>query len=220
MQTIYVPKYRLHYRVNPKDATELQWSNKPFGPGTQWQHAMSFRKPIRALDIDDTTQQGVVVLNDSSTYVGSGVRKWGRKFYPAGTRIFSLYAVGESKDKNMKKCSMQKTRESIVNRQKKPSEAVTDKTPDDMFLAKLRELTGDNYHYTARKMIADKYFGVGNSYSILLNSCIDIIEKGVWQYEGVTDTMFAISIDMCNGMFKELEKKIGKANVKLIKSYL
>lgn len=209
MQTIYVPKYRLHYRVNPKDATELQWSKKPFGPGTQWQHAMSFRKPIRVLDIDDATQQGVVVLNDSSTYVGSGVRKWGRKFYPAGTRIFSLYAVGESKDNDMKTCSMQKR-----------MEAVTDKTPDDMFLAKLRELTGDNYHYTARKMIADKYFGVGNSYSILLNACIDIIEKGVWQYEGVTDTMFDISINMCNGMFKELEKKIGKANVKLIKSCL
>lgn len=103
----------LHYRVNPKDATELQWSKKPFGPGTQWQHAMSFRKPIRALDIDDTTQQGVVVLNDSSTYVGSGVRKWGRKFYPAGTRIFSLYAVGESKENSMKKCSMQKKMESL-----------------------------------------------------------------------------------------------------------
>lgn len=114
MQTIYVPKYKLHYRVNPKDATELQWSKKPFGPGTQWQHAMSFRKPIRALDIDDATQQGVVVLNDSSTYVGSGVRKWGRKFYPAGTRIFSLYAVGESKEKQtMKKCSMQKKMEAL-----------------------------------------------------------------------------------------------------------
>lgn len=113
MQTIYVPKYMLHYRVNPKDTTELQWSKKPFGPGTQWQHAMSFRKPIRALDIDDTTQQGVVVLNDSSTYVGSGVRKWGRKFYPAGTRIFSLYAVGESKENSMKKCSMQKKMEAF-----------------------------------------------------------------------------------------------------------
>lgn len=111
MQTIYVPKYKLHYRVNPKDSMELQWSKKPFGPATQWQHAMSFRKPIRALDIDDATQQGVVVLNDSSTYVGSGVRKWGRKFYPAGTRIFSLYAVGESKEKDMKKCSMQKKME-------------------------------------------------------------------------------------------------------------
>lgn len=77
----------------------LQWSNKPFGPATQWQTAMRFGKPIRALDTDDKTGQGVVVLNDSSTYVGSGVRVWGRKFYPAGTRIYSLYAIGESKMK-------------------------------------------------------------------------------------------------------------------------
>lgn len=96
MQTLYVPKYDLHYRVNPKDPCELQWSRKPFGPMTQWQHAMSFKKPIRALDTDDKTGQGVVVLNDSSTYVGSGIRTWGRKFYPAGTRIYSLYAIGES----------------------------------------------------------------------------------------------------------------------------
>lgn len=77
----------------------LQWSSKPFGPATQWQTAMRFGKPIRALDTDDKTGQGVVVLNDSSTYVGSGVRVWGRKFYPAGTRIYSLYAIGESKMK-------------------------------------------------------------------------------------------------------------------------
>ena len=100
MQTLYVPKYNLHYRVNPKNPCELQWSRKPFGPMTQWQHAMSFKKPIRALDLDDKTKQGVVVLNDSSTYVGSGVRTWGRKFYPAGTRIYSLYAIGESKMTN------------------------------------------------------------------------------------------------------------------------
>lgn len=99
MQTLYIPKYGLHYRVNPKDPCELQWSRKPFGPMTQWQHAMSFKKPIRALDTDDKTKQGVVVLNDSSTYVGSGVRTWGRKFYPSGTRIYSLYAIGESKMK-------------------------------------------------------------------------------------------------------------------------
>jgi len=98
MQTLYVPKYNLHYRVNPKDPRELQWSRKPFGPATQWQHAMSFRNPIRALDLDDETKQGVVVLNDSTTYVGSGVRTWGRKYYPAGTRIYSLYAIGESLD--------------------------------------------------------------------------------------------------------------------------
>lgn len=98
MQTLYVPKYNLHYRVNPRNPRELQWSRKPFGPATQWQHAMSFKNPIRALDLDDETKQGVVVLNDSTTYVGSGVRTWGRKFYPAGTRIYSLYAIGESLD--------------------------------------------------------------------------------------------------------------------------
>lgn len=97
MQTLYVPKYNLHYRVNPRNPRELQWSRKPFGPATQWQHAMSFKNPIRALDLDDETKQGVVVLNDSTTYVGSGVRTWGRKFYPAGTRIYSLYTIGESK---------------------------------------------------------------------------------------------------------------------------
>ena len=102
MQTLYVPKYNLHYRVNPRNPRELQWSRKPFGPATQWQHAMSFKNPIRALDLDDETKQGVVVLNDSTTYVGSGVRTWGRKFYPAGTRIYSLYAIGESKMKKLK----------------------------------------------------------------------------------------------------------------------
>ena len=100
MQTLYVPKYGIHYRVNPKDPCELQWSKKPFGPLTSWQHAMTFKRPIRALDVDDETQQGVVVLNDSSTYVGSGVRVWGRKYYTAGSRIYSLYAIGESKMKN------------------------------------------------------------------------------------------------------------------------
>jgi len=96
MQTLYVPKYGIHYRVNPKNSCELQWSKKPFGPMTMWQHAMTFKQPIRALDIDDDTKQGVVVLNDSSTYVGSGVRVWGRKFYTAGSRMYSLYAIGES----------------------------------------------------------------------------------------------------------------------------
>lgn len=100
MQTIYVPKYGIHYRVNPKDPRELQWSKKPFGPMTSWQHAMSFNRPIRALDTDDQTGQGVVVLNDSSTYVGSGVRVWGRKYYTAGSRIYSLYSIGESKMTN------------------------------------------------------------------------------------------------------------------------
>lgn len=100
MQAIFVPKYKIYYRVSPKEPNVLQWSNKPFGPATQWQTAMRFGKPIRALDTDDKTGQGVVVLNDSSTYVGSGVRVWGRKFYPAGTRIYSLYAIGESKMTN------------------------------------------------------------------------------------------------------------------------
>ena len=101
MQTLYVPKYGIHYRVNPKDPCELQWSKKPFGPLTSWQHAMTFKRPIRALDVDDETQQGVVVLNDSSTYVGSGVRVWGRKYYTAGSRIYSLYSIGESKMSKM-----------------------------------------------------------------------------------------------------------------------
>ena len=101
MQTLYVPKYGVHYRVNPKDPRELQWSKKPFGPMTSWQHAMSFNRPIRALDTDDQTGQGVVVLNDSSTYVGSGVRVWGRKYYTAGSRIYSLYSIGESKMSKM-----------------------------------------------------------------------------------------------------------------------
>ena len=97
MQTLYVPKYNIHYRVNPKDPCELQWSAKPFGPATPWQHATSFKNPIRAIDIDDKTGQGVVVLNDSTTYVGSGVRVWGRKYYTQGSRIYSIYAIGESK---------------------------------------------------------------------------------------------------------------------------
>lgn len=67
---------------------------------TSWQHAYTFSKPIRALDTDDQTGQGVVVLNDSSTYVGSGVRVWGKKFYTAGSRIYSLYSIGESKMTN------------------------------------------------------------------------------------------------------------------------
>ena len=102
MQSIYVPKYDIHYRINPKNPCELQWSKKPFGPMTAWQKAFTFTKPIRALDIDDDTQQGVVVLNDSSTYVGSGVRVWGRKYYTAGSRLYSLYAIGESKMQKMK----------------------------------------------------------------------------------------------------------------------
>ena len=103
MQSIYVPKYDIHYRINPKNPCELQWSKKPFGPMTAWQKAFTFTKPIRALDIDDNTQQGVVVLNDSSTYVGSGVRVWGRKYYTAGSRLYSLYAIGESKMKSKMK---------------------------------------------------------------------------------------------------------------------
>ena len=97
MQTLYVPKYGITYRVNQKNPRELLWSVKPFGPATQWQHAYTFSKPIRALDTDDQTGQGVVVLNDSTTYVGSGVRVWGKKFYTAGSRIYSLYAIGEKK---------------------------------------------------------------------------------------------------------------------------
>lgn len=110
MQTLYVPKYKLTYRVNPKNPCELQWSKKPFGPMTSWQHAYTFGKPIRALDTDDQTGQGVVVLNDSSTYVGSGVRVWGKKFYTAGSRIYSLYSIGESKMKNKLKISVHESK--------------------------------------------------------------------------------------------------------------
>lgn len=111
MQTLYVPKYGITYRVNQKNPRELLWSVKPFGPATQWQHAYTFSKPIRALDTDDQTGQGVVVLNDSSTYVGSGVRVWGKKFYTAGSRIYSLYAIGESKMKSKMKISVHEAQE-------------------------------------------------------------------------------------------------------------
>lgn len=111
MQTLHVPKYGLYYRVNPKNPCELLWSKKPFGPATMWQHAFTFGKPIRALDIDDATQQGVAVLNDSSTFIGSGVRKWGHKYYTAGSRIYSLYAVGESMMKNKMKVRVHEAEE-------------------------------------------------------------------------------------------------------------
>ncbi|MBR4792571.1 MAG: hypothetical protein IK038_02790 [Bacteroidaceae bacterium] len=111
MQTLHVPKYGITYRVNQKNPRELLWSVKPFGPATQWQHAYTFSKPIRALDVDDETQQGVVVLNDSSTYVGSGVRVWGKKFYTAGSRIYSLYAIGESKMKSKMKIRIHEAQE-------------------------------------------------------------------------------------------------------------
>ncbi|MCQ2210862.1 MAG: hypothetical protein MJZ34_11265 [Paludibacteraceae bacterium] len=138
--------------------------------------------------------------------------------------ILDMCSEINKQDYTIMKTDLLKRIYAFVKKQQKSSEtmveSVVDKTPDELFLAKLRELTSDNYHYEARKMIADKYFGVGCSYSILLNACIDIVEKGVWQYEGVNETIFKVSIDMCNGMFKELEKKIGKDNVKLIRSCL
>lgn len=93
MNVIHVPKYNIDYRVNPRDPFELQWAPKAIGPGTQWQHAYTFNKPIRALDIDDDTQTGVVILNEGSTYLSQGTRSFARKFYPAGSRIFSLYQI-------------------------------------------------------------------------------------------------------------------------------
>lgn len=134
MQSIYVPKYDIHYRINPKNPCELQWSKKPFGPMTAWQKAFMFTKPIRALDIDDDTQQGVVVLNDSSTYVGSGVRVWGRKYYTAGSRLYSLYAIGESKMKKM----------TIKLHEKKGAVDL------DAMMTEFKQALGSNYKLNAR----------------------------------------------------------------------
>lgn len=120
----------------------LQWSNKPFGPATQWQTAMRFGKPIRALDTDDKTGQGVVVLNDSSTYVGSGVRVWGHKFYPAGTRIYSLYAIGESKMTNKLKI---KVHESNISKEEILHLPISDyisKHPDKFKIVKEYDWSG------------------------------------------------------------------------------
>lgn len=93
MNAIHVPKYDIYYRVNPRDPSELQWTKKVIGPGTQWQHAYTFNKPIRALDIDDSTQAGVVILNEGSTYLSQGTRSFARKFYAAGDRIYNLYQI-------------------------------------------------------------------------------------------------------------------------------
>lgn len=152
MQTLYVPKYNLHYRVNPRNPRELQWSRKPFGPATQWQHAMSFRNPIRALDLDDETKQGVVVLNDSTTYVGSGVRTWGRKFYPAGTRIYSLYAIGESKMKSRLKIRVhEKVTDGVIHNIPLQKRAIKD------MLIELNH-DGDNKEYNPKDSIqVNKY---------------------------------------------------------------
>ena len=104
---------------------------------TSWQHAYTFGKPIRALDTDDQTGQGVVVLNDSSTYVGSGVRVWGKKFYTAGSRIYSLYSIGESKMKNKLKIRVH--------------ESTAEKIPDAL-QNKLRNVIG--YEYGNGKCVA------------------------------------------------------------------
>lgn len=134
MQTLYIPKYGITYRVNPKNPRELLWSVKPFGPMTAWQHAYTFNKPIRALDTDDQTGQGVVVLNDSTTYVGSGVRVWGRKFYTAGSRIYSLYAIGESK---------------ITNKLKIKIHSISEKKQDanlNTLMSEFKKILGENYN--------------------------------------------------------------------------
>lgn len=93
MNAIHCDKYNIDYRVNPRDPAELQWTPKAIGPGTQWQHAYTFNKPIRALDLDDGTGAVVVVLNEGSTYLSQGARSFARKFYAAGTRIFKLYQI-------------------------------------------------------------------------------------------------------------------------------
>lgn len=93
MNAIHVPKYDIYYRVNPRDAAELQWTPKIIGPGTQWQHAYTFNKPIHALDIDDKTGAGVVILNEGSTYLSQGARSFARKFYASGDRIYDLYKI-------------------------------------------------------------------------------------------------------------------------------
>jgi len=93
MNAIHCPKYNIDYRVNPRDPAELQWTPKAIGPGTQWQHAYTFNKPIRALDLDDGTGAAVVILNEGSTYLSQGARSFARKFYAAGTRIFQLYQI-------------------------------------------------------------------------------------------------------------------------------
>ena len=93
MNSIHVPKFSIDCRVNPRDPSELQWTPKAVGPGTQWQHAYTFNKPIYALDLDDETQALVVILNEGSTYLGKGTRAFARKFYAAGSRIFNLYQI-------------------------------------------------------------------------------------------------------------------------------
>lgn len=93
MNAIHCDKYNIDYRVNPRDSAELQWTPKAIGPGTQWQHAYTFNKPIRALDLDDDTKALVVILNEGSTYLSQGARSFARKFYAAGTRIYKLYQI-------------------------------------------------------------------------------------------------------------------------------
>lgn len=93
MPAIFIPKYNVYYRVNPRDNTELQWAKKLSGAGTSWQHAYGFNKPISGLDIDDETGCGVVVTEDKKAFVSTGVRSFGRKYYTAKDRIYALYCV-------------------------------------------------------------------------------------------------------------------------------
>jgi len=173
MQSIYVPKYDVHYRVNPKDPTDLQWSKKVYGPATQWQHAMSFKNPIKALDIDDQTGQGVVVLNDSSTFVSSGVRVFNRKFYPAGTKIYSLYAIGESKaSSDLPKSLKSKVRGAIC------------------------------YHYENDSCVVLRYDDVNdNAYVYLYHTDGSLIDKATFEkdYNGASEFYNQIVNDIISG---------------------
>lgn len=97
MNVVYSPKYNVYYRVNPRDPKELQWSPNVMGPATRWQHAYTFNKDIRALDIDEEPGNDsgacVVILNEGSTYLGKGARSFARKFYAAGSRIYKMYKI-------------------------------------------------------------------------------------------------------------------------------
>lgn len=93
MIAVYSPKYKVYYRVNPRDGEELQWVEKVTGPSTQWQHAYSFNRPIKALDVDDDTGACVVILNDGSTHMAQSTRAFARKFYASGSRIYDLYKI-------------------------------------------------------------------------------------------------------------------------------
>lgn len=173
MQAVFIPKFNIYYRVNPKNPKELQWSKKVYGPATQWQVATTFKNPIRALDTDDQTGQGVVVLNDSSTYVSSGVRCFNRKFYSAGTRIYSLYAIGESKSStDLPKSLKSKVRGAIC------------------------------YHYENDSCVVFRYDSVNdNAYVYLYHTDGSLIDSATFEkdYDGATSFYNQIVNDIISG---------------------